>query len=202
MALASDSNELLIDDVDPDLMQKWVEQAAERAGDLRLELWIGPYPEDELEKIAEMKQIMNTAPTDELDIEDSTITPEQLRKTDDSLEPRGVERWTMAVRDPQNKHFAGYTEVFWKASEPDRLGQGETGVVPEYRGRGIGRWLKAAMIQKVMLERPEVKKIRTDNASSNRAMLKVNHEMGFKLRKTWKNWQIECDQVREYLAWI
>lgn len=40
------------------------------------------------------------------------------------------------------------------------------------------------------------------NASSNAAMLKINHEMGFKLRKTWKNWQIESSKVKEYLASI
>jgi len=199
MGLAVDENRLVTGEVDGDLMQRWVTKAQERAGDLELVLWTGPYPEDQLEKIAAMLQVMNTAPTDDLDIEDVKFTPEQLRQTDETLAARNIERWTMLVCDPQNGAFAGYTQLYWKATVPHKIYQGDTGVFPEYRGRGIGRWLKAAMMQKALAERPDVKYIDTGNASSNQAMLKINHEMGFRLHKTWKNWQIETNKVKEYM---
>jgi len=199
MALAEDENQLMIEEVDTDLMENWVMRATERARDLELVLWTGPYPEDQLEKIAAMLQVMNTAPTADLDIEDMNFTPDQLRQTDGTLAARGIERWTMLVRDPQNDAIAGYTQLYQKVSEPHKMMQGDTGVFPEYRGRGIGRWLKAAMIQKVLNERPDVQYIRTGNASSNQAMLKINHEMGFRLYKTLKNWQIETTKVKEYM---
>jgi GNAT superfamily N-acetyltransferase len=75
-----------------------------------------------------------------------------------------------------------------------------TGVFPQYRNKGLGRWLKAAMLERVMRERPEVKVVRTGNADSNAAMLKINHELGFKPYMASAIWQVELDKVREYLG--
>ena len=49
----------------------------------------------------------------------------------------------------------------WNPNRPELLGQGMTGVFPQYRNRGLGRWLKAAMLDKVLKERPQVKYVRT-----------------------------------------
>jgi len=160
MAQAMDENQLIVQEVDTLLMQQWVDQAAQRAGDLELELIVGPYPEDRLEQFTEMKEVMNTAPTDDLDIEDFHFTPELLRDIDQTFKIRGIERWMMVVRDPQNDTLA---------------------------------------VLKVLQDQPEVKYIRTGNASSNEAMLKINHEMGFRLHKTWKFWQIEAEALKKYL---
>jgi GNAT superfamily N-acetyltransferase len=112
---------------------------------------------------------------------------------------RKVERWTLFAREKATGKIAGYTEVYWNPERPENLSQADTAVFEEYQGRGLGRWLKAAMIDKVLRERPQVKRIRTGNADSNAAMLKINTEMGFKPYKSWKNWQIELDKVWEYL---
>ncbi|MEZ4642291.1 MAG: hypothetical protein R3E31_06060 [Chloroflexota bacterium] len=34
--------------------------------------------------------------------------------------------------------------------------KGDTAVVPAHRGQGLGRWLKAAMLDKMLRERPNV----------------------------------------------
>ena len=70
----------------------------------------------------------------------------------------------------------------------------------DYRRRGLGRWLKAAMLDKILRERPGVKRIRTGNADSNVPMLKINHELGFKPYKAWTEWQISVDKLAESLA--
>jgi hypothetical protein len=65
---------------------------------------------------------------------------------------------------------------------------------------GLGSWLKAAMIDKVLRERPQVTLIRTGNAQSNAPMLAINFELGFKPRASEYNWQISRDKVKAYLA--
>ena len=60
--------------------------------------------------------------------------------------------------------------------------------------------LKAAMIDKIRRDRPQVRRIRTDNAGSNAPMLKINRELGFKLYKSSTVWQVELDKVEEFLA--
>ncbi|MEZ4659311.1 MAG: GNAT family protein [Caldilineaceae bacterium] len=127
------------------------------------------------------------------------MTPEIMRQIEASLAARDVERWVMFVRDPATGAYAGFTEVFWRPNVPDRMGQGDTGVVEAYRNRGIGRWLKAAMLKKIAEERPQVKYVRTGNAASNEPMLKINHELGFKLHKTFMVWQVERSKVEEFL---
>ena len=82
---------------------------------------------------------------------------------------------------------------------PEILGQGMTAVYPEYRNRGLGRLLKAAMLEKVLRERPQVKLIRTGNADSNAPMLKINTELGFKRYMSQVIWQVETEKVIQYL---
>ena len=56
------------------------------------------------------------------------------------------------------------------------------------------------MMKKILEERPEVKFVRTGNANSNAAMLKINKEMGFKSYISNTVWQVETAQVEKYLA--
>jgi len=74
-----------------------------------------------------------------------------------------------------------------------------TGVFPQYRNQGLGRWLKAAMLERVLRERPEVKFVRTGNADSNAAMLKINNQLGFKPYIASALWQVELSKVQGYL---
>lgn len=199
VGLALQENQLLLAAVDRSLLQTWIAKAKARAGALEIDCWVGALPAGELDALAVMMGAMNSAPRDDLAFDDFVYTPEILRQDDESLVARGIERWFMVVRDPATGVYAGFTEVFWQASAPETMRQGDTGVMPAYRNRGIGRWLKAAMLEKVLTERPQVKTIRTGNAVSNAAMLKINHELGFTLHKTFTVWQVERSIVEAYL---
>lgn len=193
------TNQLNVSDLDRDQMRAWIEQGRERASDYALGLWDGPYPEDQIEAVVKLREVMNTAPRDDLEVEDMKRTPDELRQMEASLAARGVERWTLYAEHRPTGELAGYTEVLWSPHEPRVLQQGDTGVFPEHRGHGLGRWLKAAMMEKVLRERPSVEKVRTGNAASNGPMLKINDDMGFRHYKAWSIWQIETAKVREYL---
>lgn len=132
-------------------------------------------------------------------LEGSRVTPTQLRQKEASLQGDKADRWTVYVRERETKGLVGYTEVVWSPFEPDTLDQGMTCVLPEYRNRGLGRWMKAAMLVAVVRERPEVRRVRTGNATTNAPMLKINHELGFRPRLTRKDWQIDLEQVLTYL---
>ncbi len=191
------TNQLNLAELDRELVRRWQECAPQE--EFELGLWEGPYPESELEAIVRLRAVMNTEPRDDLEIEDRKWTPEQLRQIEASLAERKTERWTIYVRQRKTGNLAGYTEVFWSPFEPETLYQGDTGVFPQYRGRGLGKWLKAAMLEKVLRDRPQVKRVRTGNANSNAPMLKINYELGFRPYKQWTTWQVELEKVLEYL---
>jgi GNAT superfamily N-acetyltransferase len=200
VGLVETVSQLDLELLDRALMRQWQERAGERAAGFELGLWEGPYPEDALETVAAMLQAINLAPRGDLQIEDEVWTPEMLRDRDQAMIRRGADRWTLYARETATGRFAGYTQLYWSNDRPETLQQGDTAVFPEFRNRGLARWLKAAMVEKVLCERPVARRIRTDNASTNASMLRINVEMGFRPFKTWKIWQVEVERVERYLG--
>ena len=198
--LVSHTNQLVLAELNSDLLRRWQEQGQQQANAFALGLWEGPFPEAELEAIAQLHHVMNTAPRDNLDMEDFQITPQQLREWDQNMVATGTERWVIYAREKATDQLAGFTAVYWSPNRGHLLFQGDTGIFPQYRKRGLGRWIKAAMLDKVLRERPGVQFVRTGNADSNAAMLKINHELGFKPFIAECYWQVEREKVEKYLS--
>jgi GNAT superfamily N-acetyltransferase len=197
--LVGATNQLRIEDLDRSLIQTWQAQAQVRAADFALGLWDGVYPEDQIEAIANLYELTNQQPFGDLEIEDQHYTPEKLREMEKGMLARGTQRWTLYAYEKSTDKLAGYTELFWNPNRPENAGQGMTGVFPEYRNKGLGRWLKAAMLEKLLNERPQVRFVRTQNADSNAPMLNINNALGFKPYSSNILWQIELDKVKAYL---
>ena len=187
--------------VEKPLLRGWIERSRERAGGFELGLWEGPYPNDSLDAIVPLlTEIMNAEPRGELDVEDDSWSPDQLRRIEDVLWDRELRRRAMYVRDTHTGEYAGYTETYHDARKPQILIQGLTGVAARFRDRGIGRWLKAAMLERVLERLPDVRTVRTSVAESNVAMLRINRELGFEIAGDTTHWQVRIEDIRSYLA--
>jgi len=199
--LEAHTNQLdLAADLDRDLLRQWQERAKERATDFELGWWDGPLSEEALPVMATLlTAIENQMPRDNLKMEDTTLTAEHIREMEKGMIARGGERWVLYAREKATGAYAGLTEVFWHPNRPHLVNQGGTGVLPEYRNRGLGRWLKAAMLERAIAERPGLKFVRTGNADSNAAMLSINRDLGFKPYVSHIAWQVETDRVFDYL---
>jgi len=199
MALADHTNQLDLRELNADLLRIWQERAADRAADFDLGVWEGELPEEELAEIAAMYDAINRAPRGDLEMEDEHWTPAHIREFERADRARGNESWSMYVRQKGSRRIAGWTDVAWNANRPEILQQRGTAVFPEFQNRGLGRWLKAAMLEKVLRERPQVRYVRTGNADMNAPMLKINTELGFKPFRSHYTWQIETEKVLDYL---
>jgi len=198
--LEARESQLVLEELDRQVVQDWLKKSSPLNEEYEIGFWLGPYPENQLEAICELYLIGNDEPRDLLEIEDETWTPEQVRSMEKHREARGTERWTCYVRHKSSGRFAGETEVFYNPNRAHILGQGFTGIHPDFRCQGLGRWIKAVMMEKVLAERPQVKVIRTGNAESNASMLKINTELGFKPYLSHTVWQVETDQLFSYLG--
>ena len=198
--LSMDVVQLDLQQIDRTLLRSWIERASERAAGFEIGCWDGPYPEEVLPQIGLVKAAMDEAPMQDLDVEDFKWTPEVLRQLDENMVQRQITRWTFYARETATGNLAGFTEIFWSPSNPIVGQQGDTGVLNEYKNKGLGRWIKAAMLEKVLAEKPETRYIRTGNATTNAPMQKINQELGFRLFRSAWIWQISVDQAQKFGA--
>ena len=176
--------------VDTALLDDWVRRAAARGGDYSLVGWDGPCPPELVERFAEVRNVMNTAPTGEGYWEDAQWAPEAVRSIERSWVERGHEWWTLAARHDSTSDLVGYTQLLFRSDRPGLATQEDTAVDQAHRNRGLGRWLKAAMLQRLLAERPDVARVETENAGSNAPMLAINETLGFRCVTEMGLWQL------------
>jgi GNAT superfamily N-acetyltransferase len=191
------TNRLLLEELNREMLEQWISHAP--TAEFELDFYTSDYPEHELEALCQLFDVMNTAPRGELEINDDTTTPTKLLEWEQARKAQGLQRWTAFVRERATGQYAGFTTTGWQPNRPQILGQWDTGVNPVYRGKGLGKWLKAAMLEKILIERPEVNQVRTGNADSNDPMLRINHALGFKPFIARTEWQLEVDDAMKRL---
>lgn len=182
-------------EVDWTLMERWAREGQERSPETRLEIYDGGVPEQALEDFAVQRSTMlNTIPVDDLDIGKIVVTPQRIREWQDKARRMGVVEHNVLTREPDGT-VSGMTDVEWAPFSRSLIRQQFTGVLPSARGRGIGKWIKAAMVLHLKKLYPDAKWITTENANSNAPMLKINRAMGFKPYRRSVEYQISRDKL-------
>ena len=173
--------------VDPQLMEQWIEAGP---ADLELVHWTRRCPEDWIDALVATTNAMNDAPTDDLDVSDTIVDAAMVRAEIEARTAVGLEyQGVLAVT--AGGEAAGTTEVFVNRHRPAASWQWTTVVLPAHRGRRIGRWMKAAMWQRLRATEPAVTALQTGNAASNAHMLAINNEMGFEPTHLMGCWQAD-----------
>lgn len=199
VGLVTHENRLQLADVDRAQLTAWV-RAGEAVPGYELLFVEIPTPADLLPAAAEIAHVINTAPRDDLHEEDETFTPERMAAAERSIVAGGSRGWRLYVRHLASGKLVGITQLRWIVDQPAVIEQGDTGVIPEHRGKRLAKWLKAAMLEKVLAELPAARTVVTGNAKSNDAMLAINHALGFRPAGTWTVWQVETDAVLRYTS--
>ncbi len=181
---------LVLDRVDRPLLEGWVDKARERASGYSLLAWDGPCPEEYLARFVDLTMVMNTAPRDDLEMEDQVQTPERHRESEQRALAQGFTWWTVVARHDGRDELAGYTEFAFSPAHPEAAWQEATAVDPAHRDRGLGRWLKATNVLRLLDDRPEIRYVDTFNAFSNGPMLGINVAMGFEIVNSYVAYQI------------
>jgi mycothiol synthase len=180
VALVERISRLRTAEVDRALLDAWIARAPERAAGYSLVAWDDHCPNELLEQFTAVQGVMNTAPRGELDMEDEVYTPEMVREFEGSMVAKGTRIWTLAARRDATGELVGYTALFLRKHRPWHAQQGDTGVDPAHRDKGLGRWLKAVNLRRLLDERPAAQVVDTGNASSNEPMLNINVALGFR----------------------
>ncbi len=204
LALRAHVNRLVIADVPDGLVDHWIATAHSATGavhDYELQ-WVpdSDRPDEWLADLAVVSDVlMNDAPMEDIPLDERRTTPEQLRAHSERTRAFGRDWWTLVARHRATGEPVGYTEMYFPNENPKLASQGATAVSAAHRGYALGRWLKAAMLQRLIAERPDITNIRTFNADSNDPMLAINNAMGFRPLHAAARWMIQRDDAQTWL---
>jgi GNAT superfamily N-acetyltransferase len=183
-------NRLKLADVDWSMVERWLVEGPERSPSTTLEAYDGPLPEAMWEDFApQLTILLNTVPMEELDHGDEVVTPDRIRDFYERLKITDERLHTMLTREADGT-ISAVTDTTWAPHSPSVVEQRFTGVRPEARGRGLGKWIKAAMLMHLHELYPEAKWISTANSGSNAPMLAINKQLGFKQYRAGTEYQI------------
>ena len=182
--------------LDWDMVARWIAESEAGAEGARLELYTPWVPEEQLEEYcAAMNELMNTMPFEGLDHGDIVTSPAVVLEWRDRMRLTGTINPTCLVRDADGT-IVGMTDTIKHDYEPGIVRQNFTGVHPRARGRRLGKWLKAAMLEHVRRAHPDTIWLSTENAGSNAPMLSINQALGYRLHRTVTFYQVALETLR------
>jgi GNAT superfamily N-acetyltransferase len=181
-----EQHRLRTDQLDRRLLEHWVVTRTERAQRYSLVAWDGRCPDELVDQFAALQAVMDHAPGNDPTLA-TAATVARLRAGEDWWLARGP-YWRVCARDDSTGELVGFTELQLPSWQPWRADQGDTGVRVDHRGRGIGRWLKAVNLLRLLAEAPAVKVVDTTTAATNDPMLSINHAIGFRRSCQWHRW--------------
>jgi len=188
-------NRLDLTVVDWAMLERWAAEGAARSPKTALEIYDGPLPEPMWADFApQLSAMLNSVPFENLDVGEVVVTPDHMRDYNAQMELAGERLHSVITREPDGV-MSGITDVSWAAYRPAIIHQQFTGVRTGAQGRGLGKWIKAAMLLHLREVYPDARWITTDNAGSNAPMLAINKLLGFRQYRAATEYQIGRDRL-------
>ncbi|MDH5401233.1 MAG: hypothetical protein OEZ01_00715 [Candidatus Heimdallarchaeota archaeon] len=182
------SNKSEIKELDWQMIDDWIEEGRKKAVGVTLERY-NEIPEDDIEEYARVyTEVENQAPDGSSGR--IAVTPEHIRIGEKRAKDIGT-TITVIISREEDGVISGLTEIMYNPRESDKIQQELTGVLEKYRGRGLGKWLKAEMLVHIRSTYPDVTYISTGNAMENAPMLSINNRLGFKPQNVWHVYEFD-----------
>jgi GNAT superfamily N-acetyltransferase len=157
----------------------------------RLASWDGMVPDELAETFVASRHAMNDTPAGGVDFSAVPWDLERIRAAVAAVEKRGDALHTVVAVSETDGAIAGYTEL---AIPGDGKGDAQhygTAVLPEHRGNGLSRWMKAASIRHVRERYPLLDGLLTDTADNNPRIRHVNDSLGYLPTHTTYEYQLD-----------
>ena len=166
--------------VDPELLERQVEESAAKHEGYRIESHVGGLPESLRQSYCDcFNQLAVDAPTGEVDFEEESLTPQTYAEELGRLAQQGRTTITTVALAPGGEVVA-YNDLVTRADDPDSVMQCGTLVRRDHRGHRLGMAVKARGLQELARVAPGAKQVQTCNAEQNAHMVGVNEDLGFR----------------------
>jgi ribosomal protein S18 acetylase RimI-like enzyme len=142
-----------------------------------LQRWNGPAPDELLESYAVAREAINDEPgASEDDWE--PFDAARVRDLEQAVARRGGRIRVTAALNAAGQVVA-FTELRVGGAPGSLASIEDTAVLPAYRRRGLGRWVKAESLASLRTARPDTSLVATSNAEENTAIRDLNAALGF-----------------------
>lgn len=197
--LHSLESHLALGDVPWTRMSAWREQVETAHLPLR---WESHAPRVPLARLAQwmtpFSRLINQQPLGELEMPPIRYELAAFESWYRELDARGGEHYLIVLN--AGDEVAAVCDANWDARVPERVHQSFTAVAAPWRGKGLAKAVKAAMLLLVRERQPAVTTFTTYNAQSNAPMLSINQQLGFRLHREECTYQLERDVLGSFLG--
>jgi RimJ/RimL family protein N-acetyltransferase len=180
-------------------LARWRAHVATSAPKLRWEIHAGRVPFSRLAQLmAPFSRLINEQPLGTLDIP-------RMR-----YEVSGYETWYAQMDARGGEHYlallcagdevVAVCDASWDARFPERAYQQLTAVDARWRGTGLAKAVKAAMLELMHERQPQVRTLITTNANANAPMLSINRRLGFAVYRRDATYQLTLNELQRALA--
>jgi len=190
--LETHTNQLDVRALKPELIHRWIEASRSKAAGYHT-AWVDWANADDttIGQVAQAYEAMNDMPKGDIAFEAEHWDVARTRDRYAFFVNMGFEVWTAVAIHDATAAGVGFTEINLTPQVPEIVQQQGTAVTPAHRGHALGMWLKAAVLERLVRERPKAQFIRTGNADVNEAMLRINTKLGFRAAWSTTIWQAE-----------
>lgn len=167
--------------------------AARAAAGYSLVSWTGPMPEEFIEHAAALFTALDDAPSDP-GVQRREWDAQRVRESVVDLFPCfGTREYAVAAQHDATGELAALTQVGVDPPHPELGYQEITAVTREHRGHRLGLLVKIEMLELLAAAEPQLERISTWNAESNRHMISVNEALGCEiLGPPARSWELSC----------
>lgn len=145
----------------------------------RIRHWTDAAPDGLVDGFAVARTAIGDAPTGGGSRRFPAWSVERVRQHEADMRAIGEEhRFVVAVHEATGT-IAGLTEIAFLPGQTHYCYQEDTAVLPAFRGNGLGRCVKAAMMQWLRADRPGLERVLTTVAADNSYMIDINHRLGY-----------------------
>ncbi len=180
-------------------LDAWETAAAATGPGLQWEIHAGRVPLERLcALLPQLSALLADVPLGALELPPLRFELPRYIARYEEMDRHGGQHFLMLLM--QGEQVVAMCEAAWDARFPDRAQQELTAVAPAWRGRRLGRGVKAAMLRLVHERHGDVEVMITYNAEINAPMLAINRQLGFEVHKQVAAYQIGRDALRDWLA--
>lgn len=182
-------------EVNARLLEKWRDGFRSAGSGTTLELAVN-YPNEVIEDYISLhSRFLSDLPLGGQTVSQARLSVGDLQKFREVNQRNQQVSLTLFLQDETGRRI-GFSEAA-AGRETGLALQGMTGLLPEYRGKGFAKALKAEMFECLLKEVPTLRRITTTTSAHNAGMLAINKAMGFQIKRQSAQFTFDLRQMRE-----